>query len=478
MKLENNDTNIALLRKLKKLGKFIDNETLVLENPKIIIKLLKKDEEIIGFDVEEDKKGLKFIKELLLECEVVTSADIKPWPELTLDNLKTAEYSKVFYDRKKFLKIISDIKKLKCSAIFFDKKLSKDFICNDISIYFNPIFENMDSYDTIKSKEAEIKIPKKDYAGDTDILDDKKVKARYYRKRNCIVMYVNPFTEDITEMYNGLKTKKENVEDFKMFNLTKEFTKNIEVKLKENDRRLKENMANIESYQQNIFDFYKHNRLMEEEVEAFKHMKENFGKSFIEEINKTKALKIVENVDYTLNEVIVTYKPTCITKADFQRVTKHGKRSMYIGSIKLRIGYNYVRVDNDLKLCKYKDETDPNSEISEYVPHPHAHGDGQCCLGADATKNTIYSLQAQLKISELALYFWMFVKNYGDDGGYLKPLKLYDFCLMNGYPVFDEKGQQIYINDAKRIDTNEQIKLKKSKDYDENIKKFKDFKPW
>lgn len=67
---------------------------------------------------------------------------------------------------------------------------------------------------------------------------------------------------------------------------------------------------------------------------------------------------------------------------------------------------------------------------------------------------------------------WFWVKTYKNSGAYVKVWDAYDSILKQGYPVLDDKGKRIEINDPDRIKSGEQRKLEKSSSYEDNIKKF------
>jgi len=77
---------------------------------------------------------------------------------------------------------------------------------------------------------------------------------------------------------------------------------------------------------------------------------------------------------------------------------------------------------------------------------------------------------------DLAKLLWFWVKTYRNSGAYTKQGPVYNTLLEQGYPIFDEKGVRIQINEEARIKSGEQRELVKGSDYAANIKKFKDIK--
>jgi len=488
MELKNNDKTIALLRKLKLMGKQVDDNVFTITNPSIKITSLKTADEITGFEVEADKKGLALIKKMEDSIELIKESDLTG-TGLTIDDMKTKECGKLFYERERFLYIIKDLKN-SFNKVAFNQKIDKAFVNDKLTLYINPVLNNTDDTTKTLKIDNDFGIKNDIYAQDFDDKKDvdlkykEKLFGRYYRNRNTLVLWANIFQNyDLFGVVLGAKLKEMkmteiDVSKFKLMAITKVFTKDISARVKDKEQKIDDNRRRITEYQNGLQTYYNQLVLFDEEIHALKTMKENFNGKFYDEIEKTKKLPIVKDVSFTATEVIITYHPTCITVTDFSRgYKKSGKRSMYVGSVQLKLGADDIRVDNDETMKTYKTSGDPESGIHGEYPHPHAMLSGECCLGLQSTKDTLYLLRSSLKLSDIALYFWMFVKNYGTDGGYMKPYLCYDYCLMHGLPIFDEKGKHIYINDVDRIKSEEQIKLKKAKDYDDNVAKFKDFKP-
>jgi len=492
MKLKVDEKNIFLFNKLLKLGKKKDDNTVVISTPfKITIEGIMKDDNIVEIQITAaTKPGEKFVQDMLDNLSFVTAKDIEK-TGLTLDNLKTAEYDMVYYDRTEFLRRKDLITKL-APGVEFNKALTEGFIYDEITMSFNPKINKVfgDEKDTEIQTEWDkdkrmVYLPINDTSADKNVVDTKNnIIGKYYRNRNTIVLMVNPFKntdEVVNAIITGLsafEVKKEDTEKFKMINLAKTFTKDISVRLADKEKRKTNMEKEVKDYQQAIMDKFTTIQMDSEEIIALKNMKDNFKESFFKELKATKELQFIKDVGFTPTEVLLTYKPTCITEPNFIRTSKeYGKRSMYVGEVIIKVGAGQIKIGNTLDLEIYKTQNDPSSGVAYKFPHPHAHDNGECCLGKEATKDTIYMLKSQLKFSDLAIYLCMFVRNFGTDGGFMGKHNLYDFCLMNGYPVFDEKGKQIYINDPEKIKSGEQVEMKKAKNWEENVAKFKDFKP-
>ena len=491
MKIKADDTGIYLLKKLNGLpeSKLIDDNTIEVNSPKIVIKPILKDNEINEFEIKASKEGLAFIKKIIGEVDYVKESDVKRLG-INLEDLKTSTFDNLFCNRKEFLKRLKTLKDL-VNNTEFNKQLPSGFINEKVTISFNPKITKSDGTEPdIEPKNEfgsndKVYLPYKDTGKDVDFEDkDSKIVGRFFRSRNTMVIFANPWKDTnklvayLKEQIKKAKPIKEDTEKFKMISLAKIFTKDIEKRVLQKETEIKTTRKKLEDYQNFISNAVNDIQMFDTEVNALKGMKNNFKSNFFKELSETKRMEIIKDIEMTPTEVLVKYKPTCIEISNYYRDNKEfGKRSMYIGEPILRVCASGVKVGNDLKLIHYKTYNNPESGILNEYPHPHTLKDGSCCLGKEATKTTLFSLKSQCKIADLSLYFWMFIKNYGSDGGYMKPNILMDFCLMNGYPIFDEKGKHIYINDEKRLKSGEQIELKKSKDWEENVNKFKNFNP-
>lgn len=491
MKIKIDDVGKYIFRKLYKLGKAKDDNTIEIKKPKMIIKGIVKEGSIIEMDIKTDKDGEKLIKKIRDEIDYVEEKDIEG-TGITIEDLKTGDYDNLFYNRKEFIKRKKALEKL--AVIEVNKSLPDGFVNKEITITFNPKItktigdEKTTDIDNEFGKFDKSYLPIKDTEKDIDFLDKGgKMVGRYFRSRNTIVIFAKVWKETnniidfLKDKMKVAKIKIEDIENFKLVSLAKVFTRDIGKRVSDKENNIKRQQNELENYQTSIIDRISNIEMDREEINALKGMKSNFKGNFFKEIREAKNMPFIEDVELTATEVKVKYKPTCITISNFVSngtASGFGKRSMYIGSVTLRICAKDIRVSNDLKLIQYKTEGDPSSGIADEHPHPHAHKAGDCCLGGGEMKNTFFSLKNQCKIADLASYFWLFVKNYGKDGGYMAPHYLYNFCLMNGYPVFDEKGKQISINDEARLKSKEQIKLKKAKCWESNIKEFKSFVPY
>lgn len=310
-------------------------------------------------------------------------------------------------------------------------------------------------------------------------IEDQKI-GRYYIERNLIVINFNPFNLynigvldnespilffDIIEAIKNVKPSKFDTSTAKKKLFIEAFNKKSKDRLKQVNTSIENNKSTIKDYETAINNKY----IDIIELNREKIYLENIDKTGFEEvfkeIDRIKTFQYVENIEIGAGYLDITYKPTCLTLNNFVRnVTSKGfgKRTFYIGSLTIRIngeGFNIVK------------GTAPCGSSE----HPHS-SNGMMCLGDGDAKKTFFELLGSSKFYDLARMLWFWIKTYKDGQAYTNGPEYYDNRLKMGYPVFDEKGVRIEINDKERIATGEQVTLIKDKSYKDNLEKFKDYK--
>ncbi len=305
--------------------------------------------------------------------------------------------------------------------------------------------------------------------------------GRYFKERNLIRLYYNPFLirkilplqteiskplKDLFAVLKSLKPVKTNITTLQKKIFISGFLKRAREKLEEIKQDKKRITRDISSNENNIrLLFDRLNRLEQEKI-FISNTINTSGKTIFNEVNKVKKLPFVDEIDLQYDGICIKFKPATITIPNFKRSDmgkKLGKRICYLGWIEIVITPDGFKV---------KGETDIDGH-----PHPHAdsHG-GTPCFGSGDGRNKIYECLSFNKFVDLATLLWFWIKTYRNEGAYVKIWDFYDNRLQHGYPIWDEKGNRIMINDKDRIKTGEQRKLMKADDYNINIKKFKGMK--
>jgi len=302
--------------------------------------------------------------------------------------------------------------------------------------------------------------------------------GRYYPERNLIHLYFNPFKlstpsvfdEDINSMwvniFNLFTTCEVKVNDVskiqeKLF--VSEFMRNSRSKLEDVKSNQRSTENNINSYEERIRRDFESLHQFQEEQAFLQNLIDNKGKGLFAEVKAVETLPFITGVEIEGACIKMKFKETFMPIPDMMRNDhgkKYGKRFIWVGDITFEVTPDHFKLTGPINI---------NGHC-----HPHANGypSGSPCFGDGDGRRKIYELLAASKFVDLAKMLWFWIKTYKNNGAYVKVWTSYDEVLKQGYPVLDEKGNRIEINDPERIKTGEQIKLTKHKNFADNEKKF------
>lgn len=302
--------------------------------------------------------------------------------------------------------------------------------------------------------------------------------GQYHPERNLVHLYFNPFKlckfsvfdtelpKVLTQLLKMLKevgVKKNNVTDIQEKIFITEFMKKSRDRLatlKSSRTSLKNDITTWErSIRSNIEKFHE----ILGEIDFIQQKLDTNGSGLVGEVMKMKKLPFIEDVKMEGATIDIKFTPTFIPAPEmFQSDMgkRFGKRYMWIGSIGFKIHPDKFDVYGDVN-------------IDEHC-HPHANSfpEGTPCFGSGPGRNKIYELLAANKFSSMAKMLWFWIKTYRNSGAHIHVGESYNSILRQGYPIYDEKGVKIEINDPERIKSGEQVKLTKESNYNENQKKF------
>ena len=299
---------------------------------------------------------------------------------------------------------------------------------------------------------------------------DKQLIGKYYPERNFIQIFFNPFTlkkvgifDDTPHMaFNNIlavlkeaDVKKLNVDNLKEKLFISEFMKNSR-------NRLKEYRNTLNNYESKLRETIEEMSSKMSEADYIKASIESSGKGLFTEIEESKKLPFLTGVEIDAGSIVYKFKPCLIPIPNFKRRDfdeGFGKRYVWIGATEFRINSTEFKINTDVDFVGHG--------------HPHASGhNGNPCFGSGEGRNKIYESLASNRFTELAKLLWFWIKTYRNEGAYVKVWDAYDNTLQHGYPLFNEKGNRIEINDPILIKSGEQVTLAKKDDYEENHKKF------
>ena len=316
--------------------------------------------------------------------------------------------------------------------------------------------------------------------------------GRYYPKRNMVVLALDPFhghnlernkaIKNVTTFFKpllfSLKPIKElnlkynDAESFKVDILLNEFSIRAKDETDSLENVKKDIAQRIGDYNTRLISAYDEQELNNSKLEGIKNFNSNKKDVMIREIEKARKSALIEDVTIDNEAIWFKFKPTT-AKAAFGRDVdaesgRHGIRQVYLGSLTFGIFGNGI----------FEVKSDASAVCGN--PHPHADEGGRPCLGSGQGKKTIHQLIAQRQFGDLVMMLWMWIKKIRPGYEHMFFNQYYDDRLIQGYPVLDQEGNRIEINDEDRIKSGEQQKLTITKEQiktqQANIEKFKEFK--
>lgn len=306
--------------------------------------------------------------------------------------------------------------------------------------------------------------------------------GRYFPERNTILLLFNPFMiekilplteeiprvfDDLAKLFLALNLESQDTTQLEKKIFISSFMESSRSKLQEIDSNMVSYTKGVSDYEKQIQDYIRRINDLHLERRFISETIDSKGDKLFDEIEKVKLLPFIKKLDLGTDNIKILFKESTIKAPAFSRgdhSKTYGARTMYLGEIEFKIGPGVFEVKNK----------DPFYKTN---PHPHADaGSGKPCFGDGDGRNKIYELLAANQFQELAKMLWFWIKIYRNEGAYVKQWDSYDWKLANGYPVWDDKGNRIEINDKDRIKSGEQKELTKSETYEENIKRFKDMK--
>lgn len=349
------------------------------------------------------------------------------------------------------------------------------------TILFNNYKTNVDN-----AGEINIKVRHKPAYLEKEVVEEIKLKnfvvGDYYKERNLVFLYFNPFTlagiglfeEKIQEVFKelfqtlkDLKIKEVDTGPLQKKLFITGFLKGARGKIDDLKHDLKIHEGSIKDYQISLTDCLRKRISIGEQIKYLDMSINGDSSVLFDELNEAEKLPFVKKVELAGSNLNITFIPTTITVNKFERNShgkNHGKRTFYIGSITFKISPSKFRVmNNELTIGSRA--------------HPHcASQNANPCFGDGDGNKAIFELLAANKFCGLAkmLFFW--IKTYRDSGAYIHLAQTYDSLLQQGIPVWDENNKRIEINDPKRIKTGEQIERETKPNYKTNREKYKDVK--
>jgi len=302
--------------------------------------------------------------------------------------------------------------------------------------------------------------------------------GHYFPERNFVNINFNPFLiseisvfdtelpelfEIILKVLDVFKVKEQDVSSIQEKIFIDEFMKDAKNKMLNLKNNLKDYKSNISSYEKSIRNSINQYQSDLADITYIENNLKTNGSGLFNEINAAKKLSFIKKITITNGTINMLFKPTFVAIPNMIRHDggkSYGKRQLWCGEIGFKIKSNEFRVYGNTNMAGH------------CHPHGSSFPEGGACFGDGDGRRKIYSLLANNKFCDLGKMLWFWIKTYINSGAYVKCWNVYDSLLKSGYPIFDDKGKLVEINDPIRIKSGEQIKLTKEINYKANKDKF------
>lgn len=294
--------------------------------------------------------------------------------------------------------------------------------------------------------------------------------GEYYRDRNLINLYINPFNGTIYkkgtdlsdydwlltffEVLEGLKIEKMDSTNMS-FKITLTGFVRHQQEIFDSYKNKEENcLESIRSYESALTNYYRELNTARAMIAASSKTVGQLSEHIFEEFKKLKEVPFVESVELDRG-IVLKYRPTFI-----KGIVDGKTYDMYLGSIR-------VRINTDLKLEVMSDYPVSVENARMGCPHPHANEQGSPCLGTGEGASAIHRLLGEFNLSDFAFVFWMWIHKWRPEDCYVKPESFLNDRLRQGLPVF---------NGTKKVEFVPSKTITKADNYGQNIKLFESMK--
>jgi len=230
-----------------------------------------------------------------------------------------------------------------------------------------------------------------------------KVIADYYRAKNLIILYYNPFPfrPRIKECINNINllptfTKVDNSKEFQKVLLQKNASMFVNT-LKKNLDRLstdQENLRNeIDNFSRRILVNHQTIRMNVKLIESTAQMISNFTETFLKNVDEIKELPFIEKVEITQDGIKVTYGDIYI---------HYMNHDYYIGNF-------YVLIKPD-RIEFYN-----TNNAKDNYDHPHVTRHSPCF---GSYNEDVYKLLGNLDLKRLCFLLYQYLKSYNPQSPY------------------------------------------------------------
>jgi len=282
-------------------------------------------------------------------------------------------------------------------------------------------------------------IPKTEKIEDV-MLGDIKIGV-YYKTRNAIVIYCNPFMwywepeflkdstanghlkfhEDIAEAISKLNIRIVNVENNSKKIMMQNFQKSITKRIIELENHTRDQHKYVTQYEKGFVEAaqkIQENKVM---IETLSKQTGQLARLFNKELRAIQKLQFVKNVKLEVGYLKIDVGKVSIT-GNIDGETK----MVYLGDYIIYITPNKISFEN-------KDQLENTSK-----QHPHI-ASGEPCFGGG--RSSMLKLLAEMKFSNLVLQLYAYLKRYNGGDSYISLKRYAEYRIAEN--KFNEKGERL-----------------------------------
>jgi hypothetical protein len=236
--------------------------------------------------------------------------------------------------------------------------------------------------------------------------------GKYFKERNLIVIFFNPFRWnwddryltkseekeylkvhlDVIEAIKKAKIKKIDINKTKERLLVIKFQEQINKEIKEKGNAYNYNIKMIEEMSESIVSKEKENKTYREAIKSMLSFREQLTEELFKRIEEVKKLQFVKDVSINPEGIKVN-------------VGKISMDEVYLGDYMIHILPSKIKIYN-----KHKPQ-----EVIQH--HMHVNSEGNPCWGNARRK--VEKLQAEYRFKELIFFAYSFLNSYNSDDPYI-----------------------------------------------------------
>jgi len=281
------------------------------------------------------------------------------------------------------------------------------------------------------------------FDGVEDVKLDGQIIGKYFRERNVLLVFFNPFEwdfekckdeyltvhQDIVNAIKVCKIETVDVSDIGSKIVLEKFKERIKKRIEEIEKEVEKQSLNIKEFGEKLVFAYKEVTIQQNNAEGCKEMLGQMHATLLKEIEEIKKLKFVDKVELVEDRIEVHVGKVII------KGTHDGTEYItYAGDYTLHIKPGEVTITNADQIQK---DDDGGTGMRHYG-HPHIN-DTRPCFGDSGPM--IHRLIAEFKLKDLVFQCMSYLKMYNDNSPHCRIDRYARARVAEG--KFDQTGQLI-----------------------------------